>query len=91
MECLFRFGGTPVGYAKVAREAGMANNTVANGYIEQLTELLEVKRGKRGPLEFGWFPKVFPKAHLTVISASRFETDAVEGITLPDFLSRQTD
>jgi uncharacterized protein len=191
IECLFRFGGSPVGYAKVAREAGMANNTVANGYIEQFTdllcvapalawdaslrrsnrrrpckfhmtnllaasawhpahirspsdvhslkpqdqavllewavaqecwrraalrgdeipekmnfwqsanhevdfvlsptELLEVKRGKSGPLEFGWFPKVFPNAHLTVISASRFETDAVEGITLPDFLSRQTD
>jgi hypothetical protein len=50
-----------------------------------------VKRGKSGPLEFGWFPKVFPNAHLTVISASRFETDAVEGITLPDFLSRSPD
>lgn len=188
MECLFRFGGTPVGYAKIAREAGMANNTVASGYIEQLrdllcaapalawdtsyrrsnrrrpckfhmtnllaatawhpahirspadvhalapqnqavllewavaqecwrraalrgdeipekmnfwqsasheidfvlspTELLEVKRGKSGPLEFGWFPKVFPQARLTVISSSRFETDAIEGITLHDFLSR---
>ncbi len=188
IECLFRFGGTPVGYAKVAREAGMANNTVAAGYIEQFTdllcvapapawdasrqlsnrrrpckfhmtnllaatawhpahirspadihalrpqdhavliewavaqecwrraalrgdeipekmnfwqsanheidfvlsptELLEIKRGKSGPLDFGWFPKVFPNARLTVISASRFETDTVEGITLPDFLSR---
>lgn len=37
---LFRFGGTPVGYAKLAREAGLANNTVASGYVEQLSDLL---------------------------------------------------
>jgi predicted AAA+ superfamily ATPase len=188
LECIYRFGGTPTGHAKIAREAGMANNTVASGYIEQFTDLLcvapsfawdattqravrrrpakfhmtnllaatawhpahlrrvsqlhqmppenhavllewavaqecwrraairgdeqpellhywksksheidfvlsptdmvEVKRGKSGPLEFGWFPKTFPKARLTVISASRFETDDIEGITLHDFLSR---
>lgn len=188
MECLYRFGGTPTGYAKIARETGMANNTVAAGYIEQLTnllcvapalawdasrqrsnrrrpckfhmtnllaatawhparlrspadfhalqpqdqglfiewavaqecwrkaalrgdeipekmnfwqsenheidfihspdEMIEVKRGKSGPLEFGWFPKVFPNARLTVISTSRFETDCIEGLTLHDFLCR---
>lgn len=36
---LFRFGGTPVGQAKLAREAGLANNTVAQGYIEILNDL----------------------------------------------------
>ena len=39
-DCLHRFGGTPVGQAKLAREAGLANNTVAAGYIELLMDLL---------------------------------------------------
>jgi uncharacterized protein len=34
-----RFGGTPVGQAKLAREAGLANNTVATRYIELLNDL----------------------------------------------------
>lgn len=42
LHVLMRFGGSPVGYAKVAREAGLANNTVASGYIEQLSDLLSV-------------------------------------------------
>lgn len=37
---IFRFGTNPVGFAKLAREAGLANNTVAAGYIEQLSDLL---------------------------------------------------
>lgn len=36
---LFRFGGTPVGQAKLAREAGLANNTIAANYIEILRDL----------------------------------------------------
>lgn len=36
---LFRFGGNPVGQAKLAREAGLANNTIAQGYIELLNDL----------------------------------------------------
>ncbi len=36
---LFRFGGDPVGQAKLAREANLANNTVAQGYIEILNDL----------------------------------------------------
>lgn len=40
LEFLYRFGGNPVGYSKLARDAGMANNTVAAGYIEQLSDLL---------------------------------------------------
>lgn len=186
LQCLYRFGGSPTGYAKIAREAGMANNTVASGYIDQLADLLcvapslawdasaqrpnrrrpckfhfinmlvaiawhpfhirrpadfhdlpdheqgillewavaqecwrkaalrgdeipekmffwksdtheldfiqppehaiEVKRGRSGPLDFGWFAKTYPKTRLTVVSASRFETDQIQGITLRDFL-----
>ncbi len=40
MESLLRFGGTPVGQAKLAREAGLGNNTVAAGYIELLSDLM---------------------------------------------------
>lgn len=186
MDCLLRFACTPVGQSKLAREAGLANNTVAAGYVELLADLLcvasafawdesrkrlnrrrpckfhlinllaavawhphrvrspedfrslseqqqagliewlvaqelwrraairgeefpetmafwcsgshevdfvlspesllEVKRGPSSPLDFAWFPHTFPKARLTVISASRFETDRVVGITLEDFL-----
>lgn len=39
LQVLFRFGGTPVGQAKLAREAGLSNNTVAQGYIELLNDL----------------------------------------------------
>lgn len=39
LNVLFRFGSTPVGQAKLAREAGLANNTVAQGYIEILNDL----------------------------------------------------
>lgn len=183
---LFRFGGTSVGYAKLAREGGLANNTVASGYIEQLSDLLcvlpswpwdadrkmlilrkpckfhfinlaatmafhpgalralselekisadaistllewmvaqelwrravlanaenpeaigfwaskeheidfvthdesliEVKRGRAGPLDFTWFPKIFPKRTLTVVCATPFATDRVRGVTMEDFL-----
>ena len=186
LECLYRFAGTPVGQSKLAREAGLANNTVAAGYAEGLSDLmclatslawdadrkrsnrrrpckfhmtnllvstawhprrlrtpgdyldlpeeaqaawmewavaqecwrraalrgdempelmhywqgknheldfvlgaadfLEVKRGRTGPLDFAWFPKLFPEGRLTVVGASRFETDQVVGVTLEDFL-----
>ena len=39
MNVLYRFGGTPVGQAKLAREAGLANNTIAANYIEILRDL----------------------------------------------------
>lgn len=186
LECLYRFAGTPVGQSKLAREAGLANNTVAAGYIEALSDLmcvapslawdaglqrsnrrrpckfhmtnllvstawhprhirtpdeylslpedvqaglmewavaqecwrraalrgeempevlhywqggnheldfvlrpglfLEVKRGRTGPLDFAWFPKSFPNDRLMVVGANRFETDAIVGLTLEDFL-----
>jgi predicted AAA+ superfamily ATPase len=34
--------GNSVGFAKLARDGGLANNTVASGYIEQLSDLLLV-------------------------------------------------
>ncbi|MGH7859269.1 MAG: ATP-binding protein [Candidatus Binatia bacterium] len=40
MEQLHRHGGTPLGQTKLAREAGLANNTVAAGWIEMLSDLL---------------------------------------------------
>jgi predicted AAA+ superfamily ATPase len=186
-EALHRFGGTALGQAKLAREAGLANNTVAAGYVELLADLmcvglgpawdaprrstqarrpakypfinllaacawsadrprgtadfarlgaetqgrwlewlvaqelwrqrcirgeqipellpywqggehgldfvlgpglfLEVKRGQTSPVEFAWFPRVFPKARLVVVSENRFESASVQGITLEDFLS----
>ena len=39
MEYLLSQGGAPVGQAKLARETGLANNTVAVGYIELLSDL----------------------------------------------------
>jgi predicted AAA+ superfamily ATPase len=37
---LLRRGGSPIGQAALAREAGLANNTVAQGYLELLADLL---------------------------------------------------
>lgn len=39
LNSLFRFAGNPLGQAKLARESGLANNTVAAGYIEILNDL----------------------------------------------------
>ena len=36
---LIRHGGAPLGQAKLARETGLANNTVAAGYVELLADL----------------------------------------------------
>jgi predicted AAA+ superfamily ATPase len=186
LHIIMNYGGAPVGFAKLAREAGLANNTVAAGYIEQLSDLLsllpswpvqadtktvlmrkpckfhfinlavaiafhpsslrhvheffslsselqgafmewlvaqeiwrrsvleghanpeavsfwaskeheidfvtpdykfvEVKKGKASPLEFGWFSKVFPKDHLTVICSSPFKSRQITGVTIEEFL-----
>jgi len=40
LRCLYRYGGNSVGFAKLARESGLANNTVASGYMEQLADLM---------------------------------------------------
>ncbi|MBI4871601.1 MAG: ATP-binding protein [Candidatus Riflebacteria bacterium] len=40
MAVLSRTGGTPVGQTRLAQEAGLANNTVAAGYLELLADLM---------------------------------------------------
>ena len=40
MDALFKFGGTPLGQAKLARESGLANNTVAANNLEILRDNL---------------------------------------------------
>jgi len=42
LHVIMNYGGKPVGFAKLAREGGLANNTVASGYIEQLSDLLSL-------------------------------------------------
>jgi len=186
MEYLLRRGGTPVSQAGLARDTGLANNTVAEGYVDMLCDLMciaptyawdasrkikirrrprklpfcntmvalawhpaqvrtvrefqqapsevramwrewtvaqelwrraaiagrdsaeelqywqgdnheidfldpphgfiEVKSGETAPVDFGWFARAFPNRRLTVIGRSTFETSAVRGITMEDFL-----
>lgn len=186
MRTLFTHGGSRTGYLKLARESGLANNTIASEYVEQLSDLLavipshqwdaqrdvplqrkpakfhfinlsvalsfsanrmtsvhefkslppteqskwvewlvaqelfrrqciagaddpealwfwasdhnevdfvdsrrslyEVKLGRSGPLDFVWFPKVFPKRKLLVVGGSEFEAASVKGITVSQFL-----
>jgi predicted AAA+ superfamily ATPase len=47
---------------------------------------IEVKAGRASPFEFDWFGKTFPRETLLVVNAERFETGAVRGLTLEDFL-----
>lgn len=42
IKTMFKFGGTPVGQMKLARETGLANNTVAQGFVEILNDLAVV-------------------------------------------------
>jgi len=41
-ECFYRFAGTPVGQSKLARETGLANNSVAAGYLDLFADLLSL-------------------------------------------------
>jgi hypothetical protein len=49
-------------------------------FVLSLGEFLKVKHGCTSPVEFAWFSKVFPKAHLTVISQTRYDTANLTGI-----------
>lgn len=40
LSALYKFAPNPVGQAKLARESGLSNNTVAKGYIELLSDLM---------------------------------------------------
>lgn len=42
MRTLFAHGGSKTGYLKLARESGLANNTIASEYVEQLSDILAV-------------------------------------------------
>lgn len=42
MNQIFKFGCSPVGFNKISKECGFANNTVSQGYIEQLSDLMSV-------------------------------------------------
>lgn len=42
LHVIMQHAGSPVGFAKLAREGGLANNTVASGYMEQLSDLLSI-------------------------------------------------
>lgn len=48
---IYRFGTSSVGFAKLAKETGLANNTVASGYIDQLQDLLVLKPRLQKDLE----------------------------------------
>lgn len=42
LQTLYRMAGNPIGQAKLARESGLSNNTMAQGYIDLLSDLLTV-------------------------------------------------
>jgi len=42
LNVLFRMGGNPIGQSTLAREAGLANNTVAAGYMELFNDLAAI-------------------------------------------------
>lgn len=42
LQSLYRMAGTPIGQAKLARESGLSNNTMAQGYINLLVDLLTI-------------------------------------------------
>jgi hypothetical protein len=49
-------------------------------------EFIEVKRGPASALDFAWFARAFPKSRLTVVCATPFRSDRIEGVTLEAFL-----
>ena len=189
-EAVLRRGGTPIGQANVARDAGLANNTVAAGYLELLADLMclgtafaydesrgiavrrrpakfpptnllaaiafdrtrlrtvadfqalpeadqgrwfewllaqeiwrrralrgealpdqlgywqsgtheidhvvrpdllfECKRGGSSALEFGWFPRTFPRAELWIVGRDRFDGQRIRGRTFADVLADES-
>ncbi|MFO1466151.1 MAG: ATP-binding protein [Steroidobacteraceae bacterium] len=55
-------------------------------FVDAYENLYEVKAGRSGPMEFGWFAKMFPKRKLLVISNGEFQSSTVKGITVEQFL-----
>lgn len=42
VQSLYRMAGTPIGQAKLARESGLSNNTIAQGYMELFADLMTI-------------------------------------------------
>lgn len=55
-------------------------------FVAGTDSFIEVKTGNTNPLEFAWFPRVFPRGRLTVVSESTYETDRIRGVTIEAFL-----
>lgn len=64
------------------------NELLARGELdrEPSQRLIEVKRGRAGPLDFTWFGKVFPTSGLTVVCDGSFQSRQVTGLTIEEFL-----
>jgi hypothetical protein len=63
-----------------------AGDTHEIDFVIDPETFVEAKRGAASPVEFAWFPRAFPRGHLTVVNAARFETDRIRGVTLEDWL-----
>jgi predicted AAA+ superfamily ATPase len=78
MQQLHRHGGTPLGQTKLAREAGLANNSVAAGWIEFLADLLCIGISpawdSARAAELARKPAKFPFVNLLVASAWALES-----------------
>lgn len=55
-------------------------------FVDSERNLYEVKVGQTGPVDFVWFPKVFPKRKLLVIGGSEFRSATIKGVTIEQFL-----
>ena len=55
-------------------------------FVDVHENLYEVKAGRSGPLDFVWFTKTLPKRKLLVIGGGEFQSYAVKGITMEQFL-----
>ena len=55
-------------------------------FVDAEGTFIEVKLGKTSPLDFAWFPKVFPKKKLLVVNQREFQTEQIKGITVEQFL-----
>jgi len=55
-------------------------------FVTHDKQFYEVKAGPTSPHEFPWFPQIFPKGKLNIISDSTYETDYLKSVQLKDFL-----
>ena len=73
METILKWGGSPLGQAKLAREAGLANNTVAAAYVELLSDLMCVGQAQAWDptrrVGLARRPAKFPMTNLLVAAA----------------------